>query len=63
MNRRRPAKRQHPGCKQLSCWVAAGIVDRLVAHVGALPGRQQRQVVEAALDQYLARAAPAAADG
>lgn len=59
MKQRRGKKREHPGQKQLSCWVAADVADRLAAYVTGLKGRQQRLVVEAAIEQYLARPAPA----
>jgi hypothetical protein len=59
VKKRRP-RREHPGQKQISCWLEAELVDRMSAHVRARPGAQLRVEVGAALEQYLARApAPA----
>ncbi len=52
--RRRPDR---TGLKQLACWLPAGLVERLGAHVAAEPGRTQRGEVAVALERHLAGAA------
>lgn len=56
MKTRAARKREHPGQKQLACWIDAAILDRMTAHVRARAGARLRIEVGVALEQYLARA-------